>query len=94
MIKEMIEGVMEESINTKYPHLQLPMAVYAEVKKVTPRDGFYEYNLKILDKNKNETEAFPIIPNVKSNLVCDIGNIVTALLMYGELDVFIVGAVI
>ena len=94
MVKEIIEGGLEDSIKTQYPHLRLPIAVYATVKKVTSYDGHYEYNLKILDKNKDETDMFPIVPNVKSNLACDVGDTVTALLMYGGLDVFIVGKVI
>ncbi|MEF2968364.1 hypothetical protein V3851_23685 [Paenibacillus sp. M1] len=88
---EMTKIAIDKHIETKYPHLLYPTAVRA---KITKASGGSEYNLKILDENGVIDERFPEIPNVKSALLFENGDIVAILLMYGQLlDIHIVGKV-
>lgn len=94
MLEEMIEIKLNNTIKTKYPHLRLPIAVYARVTKVKEFTEYYEYNLKILDENKEIDVNFPEVPGIKAREKYESGNTVVVVLLYGQLNVFIVGRVI
>ncbi len=94
MLEQMIEIKIDNTINKKYPHLRLPIAVYARITKVQEHIEYYEYNLKILDENKEIDSDFPEVPGIKSKDKYEYGDTVAVLLLYGQLNVFIVGRVI
>lgn len=94
MLEEMIKTVLEKAVKEKYPHLKLPGAVYARVTKAQDLGSYYEYNLKILDENGVIDEVFPEIPKVKSKLVIENGKTVAILLLYGQVNAYIVGEVV
>lgn len=54
---------------------------------------WYEYNLKIIDKNGSADERFPEIPGVRSMLQIKTGKKVAVGLLYGELNPCIIGEV-
>lgn len=116
MIEEMMKGIIERTIETKYSHLKLPNSVYVKVtrvnkesvyysydlkmilngveEEVTIKQYSYNYNLKILKEDKSIDERYSEIPNVKSFIALNSGDIAAALLMYGKANPFIVGKVI
>lgn len=83
---QMVQTAVSKQLETKYPHLMYPAAARA---KITKSSG--GYNLKILDENGVIDERFPEIPAVKSDQVFEVGDTVAVLLMYGGLDIHIVG---
>ena len=94
MLEQMIQNVIEKLIKTKYAHIKLSSAVYAKVTKVQQYPDYYLYNLKILDENKEVNAEFPEIPEVKSKVVLESGDVAAVLLLYGQLNVYIVGKVV
>lgn len=54
----------------------------------------YLYNIKILKEDKTVDERYSEIPNIKSVIELQIGDIAVANLMYGKVNPFIVGKVI
>lgn len=94
MLEAMIKTVIEKTVKENYPHLKLPGAVYAKVTKAQDLGSHYEYSLKILDETGAVDEAFPEIPKVKSKLVIESGKTVAILLLYGQLNAYIVGEVV
>ena len=116
MVEEMMKGMIENTIENKYPHLKLPNSVYVRVTRankettnysystkiiingieedVTVKKYYYTYNLKILKEDKSFDESYSEIPNVKSYIALNTGDIAAALLMYGKANPFIVGKVI
>jgi hypothetical protein len=94
MLEAMMSAAIDKKIKTEYPHLELPAAVYAKVTKVQQLSEGYEYNLKILDEIKEVNESFPEIPGVMSEIALEAGDIAVVLLLYGKLNVFVVGKVI
>lgn len=94
MLETMIKTVIDKTVKEDYPHLKLPGAVYARVIKVQDFGDYHEYNLKILDENGTIDEAFPEIPKVKSRLMIESGKTVAILLLYGQLNAYIVGEVV
>lgn len=94
MLEQMIEIKIDNTIKAKYPHLRLPIAVYARVTKVKECTEYYEYNLKILDESKEIDFSFPEVPGVKTKEKYDHGDIVVVNLLYGQLILYIVGRVI
>lgn len=94
MLEQMIKNVFEKHIKENYQHLSLPPAVLARVTKVQEQVDHYVYNLKILDENKGINQEFPEIPEVKSKIAVENGDTVAILLLYGQLNVYIVGKVV
>lgn len=94
MLEQMITNVINKLVKTKYQHIELPSVVYAKVTKVQETTGYYVYNLKILDENKEIDTEFPEIPEVKSTVGLEYGDIAAVTLLYGQLKVYIVGKVI
>lgn len=94
MLEEMIESKINITIERKYPHLKLPVAVYARITMFQEYPENYLYSLKILDENFEIDSKFPEIPGVKSKEKYLDGDIVVVLLLYGQLNVFIAGKVI
>ena len=93
-MEQMIQNVIEKLFKAKYQHVKLPAAVYAKITRVQEYPGYYLYNLKILDENRAINTEFPEIPGVKSTVSLVNGEIAAVLLLYGQLNVFIVGKVI
>lgn len=54
----------------------------------------YIYNLKILKEDKTIESLYDEIPDVKSYVKLDVGDIAAAILMYGKPNPFIVGKVV
>ncbi|BFH11082.1 hypothetical protein J6TS7_02820 [Paenibacillus dendritiformis] len=91
MIQDMIQTVIDRRIKEHYPHVQLAAGMLAEVTKVKEGESVHEYNLKMLNESRTVDERFPEIPSVKSDKQLEIGDIVAVLLLYGQLDVYIIG---
>lgn len=91
MVEEVIKGVVSKMIQSDYPHVQLPAVMHAKITKVTISGEWYEYNLKILDKNGVIDARFPEIPNVRSKVQILSGKTAAIGLLYGELNPFIIG---
>ncbi len=94
MLEQMIQNVIEKLIKAKYQHIKLPSAVYAIVTKVQEYPDYYVYNLKILDENKAVNALFPEIPEVKSKVALENSDVAAVLLLYGQLNIYIVGKVV
>ena len=94
MLEDMMKIVMENKIKTEYPQLLLPVAAYAKVTKVQEFTDYALYNLKLLDENRNIDTRYPELPDTRSGFGLESGDIVTVLLMYGQLQPYIVGKVI
>ena len=54
---------------------------------------WFEYSLKILDRDGEDNSKYPVIPGVKSMIQVEFGAIVAVALLYGELSLFILGEV-
>ena len=93
MLEEMIKAVFNKQIAVKYPHLQHPAFMRAQVTAATPAGGWRRYNLRIFGKNGELDDSFPEIPNVYSKLYFEGGETVAIGLLYGELDPVIIGEV-
>ncbi|MFW5435204.1 hypothetical protein [Paenibacillus apiarius] len=91
MLADMVNILIDKRIKEKYPHIQLSAGMLAEITKTQIGTDIHEYNLKCLDESRNINDQFPEIPGVKSNLKFEVGDIVAVLLMYGQLDVYIIG---
>jgi hypothetical protein len=91
MMESMIKSVIDNTLKNDYPHVLLPLAVYARVTKVQDQYTYYDHDIKILDESMNYNEDFPELPRVKSKVRYEVGTIVAVLLMYGQLNAFIVG---
>lgn len=93
-LKQMIRNEITNKINREYPHLKMPTAMYARITGAAQQGTDYIYNIKILGKDLGYSSEHPEIPGVKSKLKIETGKSVVVLLMYGELNPFIVGEAI
>lgn len=91
MLEVFVKKTMEKEIKENYSHVQNPSGMYARVVRVTEADGIYTCVLKILDKTMNTHEDFPEIPDVKTDIAFEKGDIAVVLLLYGGSGVFILG---
>lgn len=57
------------------------------------RGKWFEYSLKILNKDGGDSSQYPVIPAVKSMVQVEIGAVVAVALLYGELSLFVLGEV-
>lgn len=87
MLGTFVKNTMNKHIKEKYPHLQYPSGMYARVVRVQQN----RYTLKILDKNLNDDNDFPEIPNIKSEVKLEKNDIAVVLLMYGGNGFHILG---
>lgn len=94
MLETMIKTVLTKTLKENYPHLLLPGAVYAKITKVQDLGSHYEYNLKILDESQLIDESFPELPGIRSKIAIEDGKTVAILLLYGQLNAYIVGEVV
>lgn len=62
--------------------------------KTTIKKPSYIYNIKILNEDKSINTSYDEIPNIKSYVKLDVGDIAAAILMYGKANPFIVGKVV
>lgn len=94
-MREFVKNVFYELIRTKFSHLELPQTMYARITGCSENSsGVNLYNLKILDENMNIHEEFSEIPHVRSKLHLELGTIVVVSLLYGKLNVYILGEVV
>lgn len=91
MLKGFVKKAMNEEFRTNYPHLLFPSCIYAKVVSVKTERGKYICTLKILDKNKVVDTRFPEIPFVKTEISLEHGDIAVVLLLYGEMNPYIIG---
>lgn len=91
MLRTFVKKEMERQLKEQYPHIQHPSGMYAEVVRVNEFDGKYVCTLKILDQSMNTDNEFPEIPNVKTNIELQQGDVAVILLLYGGNDVLILG---
>lgn len=94
MLEEFVKTALRKQMKTEFPHLELPAAMYAKVTKRTELGGYYEYNLKILDEDKQIDENFPEIPHITSKQKYETGEVVAVLMLYGKMNPYIVGEVV
>lgn len=55
--------------------------------------ALYSYNVKILKEDKSIDEAYPEVPDIKSFIKLNAGDIAVATMLYGNVNPFIVGKV-
>lgn len=91
MLEAFVQKVMDKRIKKKYPHIQHPSAVYANVSQVKKKDNIYICTLRILDKNLNTDNSFPEIPGVKTHIEVKKNDRVVVLLLYAGTRAFIAG---
>lgn len=91
MLQTFVKKEMEKQIQEKYPHVQHPSGMYANVVQAKESNGKYVCTLKILDKAMNIDNDFPEIPNVKTDIELKQGDVAVILLLYGGSIVFILG---
>lgn len=91
MLQAFVKQEMDKQIQEKYPHIQHPSGMYANVVQVKKANDKYICTLKLLDRAMHADNDFPEIPDVKTNLEVKQGNIVVILLLYGGTAVFILG---
>lgn len=91
MMKKFVEQELECQIKKNYPHMQYPPCLYAKVMTVREKEERYEVALKILDKNKQSDSRFPEVPGVVTDIHVQKGDIVVAILLYGECNPYIIG---
>lgn len=94
MLEEMVKNVMSKQISSEFQHLQLPAIMHARITGVVALGDWYEYILKILDKNGEIDERYPEIPKVRSKMQVESGKLVVIGLLYGELNPYIIGEVV
>lgn len=59
----------------------------------TISQALYTYNLKILKEDKSINESYPEVPDIKSFVKLNVGDVAVAVLQYGKVNPFIVGKV-
>lgn len=91
IMESFVKKTMESNIKEKYPHLQFPSGMYAKVVRVQKSGDIFNYTIKILDKNLNDNNDFPEIPNVKSELELYKNDIAVVILLYGGNHFYILG---
>ena len=91
MLQTFVKKEMEKQIQVKYPHIQHPSGMYANVVQVKNTSGKCVCTLKILDKAMNIDHDFPEIPNVKTEVKLEQGDIAVILLLYDGSAVFVLG---
>lgn len=94
MLQEFVITVVKKLMKTEFVHLEHPAAMYARVTKRTELGEYYEYNLKILDKDKQVDSRFPELPRIRSKQRHEVGSTVAVALLYGELNPYIIGEVV
>lgn len=94
MIKEVMKTGVNKTLQENFPHLLQPAVVCAKVTKAHNANNYYVYNLKILDKSGEVDSSFPEIPGVRSKVQADAGATVAVALLYGELNLFVIGVVV
>lgn len=91
MMKQFVKQELEQQIRKDYSHLQYPPLLYAKAVQVQGELPPRKITLKILDKNKQPDSRFPEIPNVKTDIYIEKGEVVVIALLYGELEPYILG---
>lgn len=94
MVAEFMETGVQKVLSEDYPHLLRPSVLYARVTAAQDADGYSVYSLKILDKNSETDDGFKEIPGVRSKVQASTGDTVAVVLPYGELNPYILGAVV
>lgn len=94
MLEEFVTTALRKLMKTKYPHLELPAAIYAKVTKQIELGENFEYHLKILDENKQIDNNFPEFPRIVSKERYEVGTIVTVVMLYGKMNPYIIGEVV
>ncbi len=90
-LRNFVNKAMDEEITENYPHLRHPACVYAKVVSVSSKNGIYTTTLRILDKNKQKDQEYTDTPKVRTEIEVSKGDIVVAVLMYGDADPYIIG---
>lgn len=91
MLQWFVKREMEKQIQEKYPHVQHPSGMYANVVQVKENNGKFVCTLKVLDKTMNIDKNFPEIPNVKTDIELKQGDVAVILLLYDGSSVFVLG---
>lgn len=91
MMESFVKETIDTQIKEQYPHLQHPSGMYAKVVRAEQSGDVYKYTLKILDKNLNNNNDFPEIPNVKSVIELQKDDIAVVILLYGGSGFYILG---
>ncbi len=91
MLHTFVKKELEKQIQENYPHMRHPSGMYAKITQAREDNGRYVCTLKILDKAMNIDNDFPEIPNVKTDIPFQQGDVAVLLLLYGGSGVFILG---
>lgn len=91
MMESFVKETIDTQIKEQYPHLLHPSGMYAKVVRAEQSGDGYKYTLKILDKNLNNNNDFPEIPNVKSGIELQKDDIAVVILLYGGSGFYILG---
>ncbi len=86
-----VSNIVGQIISRQYPHIKYPAAYYAQVVSKQQSGTTYIYSLRLLSSARQVDNSVPVIPDVKSKLSVDIGDIVAVVLPYGQLAPYIIG---
>lgn len=84
-VEKIIHKQVKSIIKKEYSHVVIPQVVLAKVTK-----GGDLINLKILDEFENIDSSFAEIPNIKTNTIYEVGEIVVISFLYGKLEMPVV----
>lgn len=93
MLRTFVNKEMEKQIREKYPHMQHPSGMYANIIRIKESNGKYVCTLRILDEAMNADNDFPEIPDVETDIELKQGDTAAILLLYGGSSVFVLGRV-
>jgi hypothetical protein len=91
MLQAFVKKEMEKQIQEKYPHIQYPAGMCARVTQSRESNGTYSCTLKILTEAMQDDDDFPEIPNVRTKICMEKGDVAVVLLLYGGGGIHILG---
>lgn len=93
LLQEFVQKEIENEVRKKYPHMQHPPGMYAEVVRAEENGGKHVCTLRVLDRGMNIDSSFPEIPNVKTDIDLKKGDTAVILFLYGGSAAFVLGRI-
>lgn len=90
-LNEFVKTVMDETIQTDYPHIRHPALLYAQVKEIMSQGGQSCVTLQVLTEMKEPDDRFPLLPCVRTGFDLQAGETVIIGLLYGGCVPYIFG---
>lgn len=86
-----VKKVLDELIKTNYPNAATPANVVAVIKNKKADGSVYRYTIRVIDRNGNEDQEVPEIPEVISENEYQVGEKVVAANVQGIIQPYIIG---